>query len=137
MSAAASVLSIDNRVVSPPQPRTIADTGLSADAIEQLLIKTLYGSEATGLTIAERMRLPFSLLEPAIERVRAERQIEVKGATGSGSVSYRYALSDLGRERARQYLDVCQYIGPAPVPLEAYVAEMQALSKALREHFAA
>jgi hypothetical protein len=130
MSAAASVLAIDNRVVSPPQPRTIAETGLSADAIEQLLMKTLYGSEATGLTIADRMRLPFSLLEPLIERVRSERQIEVKGATGSGSASYRYALSDLGRDRARQYLDVCQYIGPAPVPLEAYVAEMRALQAA-------
>jgi hypothetical protein len=130
MSAAASVLAIDHRVVSPPQPRTIADTGLSADAIEQLLMKTLYGSEATGLAVADRMRLPFSLLEGVIERVRAERQIEVKGATGSGSASYRYALSDLGRERARQYLDVCQYIGPAPVPLDAYVAEMQALAAA-------
>jgi hypothetical protein len=130
MSAAASVLALDNRVVSPPQPRTVDDTGLSADAIEQLLMKTLYGSEATGLTIADRMRLPFSLLEPLIERVRAERQIEVKGATGSGSASYRYALSDLGRDRARQYLDVCQYIGPAPVPLDAYVAEMRALQAA-------
>jgi hypothetical protein len=130
MSAAASVLALDAHVAAPPLPRTIHDTGLPADLIEQLLMKTLYSGEATGLTIADRLRLPYSLLEPLIEHIRAERQLEVKGATGSGSASYRYALSDLGRDRARQYLDVCQYIGPAPVPLDAYVAEMRVLAGA-------
>ena len=45
---------------------------------------------------------------------------------GSGAAGYRYALTDLGRDRARQYLDANQYVGPAPVPLEAYVAQIMA-----------
>ena len=94
------------------------------------MIKTLYAGEATGLAIADRLRLPYGLLEALIERLRAERQLEVKGATGSGSASFRYALTDLGRDRARQYFDVNQYVGPAPVPLDAYVAEMRALAAA-------
>jgi hypothetical protein len=130
MSAAASVLALDAGAAAPPLPRTIHDTGLPRDLIEQLLMKTLYTGEATGLEVADRLRLPYSLLEPVIEHIRAEQQIEVKGATGSGSASYRYALSDVGRDRARQYLDVCQYVGPAPVPLEAYIAEMRALARA-------
>ena len=55
--------------------------------------------------LAERLRLPFTILEPIIERLRIERLIEVRGATGTSTASYRYALTDLGRDRARQYLD--------------------------------
>jgi hypothetical protein len=113
---------------APPLPRTVEATGLAIDGIEQLLIKTLYNGEATGHLLSERMRLPYSVLEPLVERVRAERLIEVKGATGTGTASYRYVLTDLGRDRARQYLDINSYAGPAPVPLSAYVAEMRALA---------
>jgi hypothetical protein len=52
----------------------------------------------------------------------------VRGATGSGTAGYRYALTDAGRDRARQYFELNHYAGPAPVPLAAYVAEMQALA---------
>ena len=73
------------------------------------------------------MCLPFAVFEPIVERARAERLIEVRGATGTTASSYRYCLTDLGRDRARQYLDINQYVGPAPVPLAAYVAQMRAL----------
>jgi hypothetical protein len=128
MSATAAVLDMHLAASAPALPRTLDDTGLSAEFIEHLLIKTLYGGEATGHALADKMRLPFGILEPLVERLRHEQQIEVRGASGSGSAAYRYALTDLGRDRARQYLDVNHYIGPAPVPLEQYVAEMRALA---------
>jgi hypothetical protein len=116
---------------APRVPATLAEAGLTADLVEQLLVKTLYTGEATGLVVADRMRLPFGMLEPLIEHVRAERLVEVRGATGSGSAAgYRYTLTDAGRDRGKQYLDANQYIGPAPVPLSAYVAEMRALMAA-------
>ncbi len=131
MSAAtAPAFAIPDTAPAPPVPTSIAQTGLTADQIEQLMIKTIYGGEATGLTIAERLRLPYTMLEPLIERVRAEQLVEVRGATGSGSAGYRYALTDAGRDRARQYLDASQYIGPAPVSLASYVAQMRALAAA-------
>jgi hypothetical protein len=114
----------------PPVPRTIEDTGLALDQVEQLLVKTMYGAEATGTSIAERTRLPYALIEPIIERVRAQLLVEVRGTTGSGTAGYRYSLTDLGRDRARQFLAISQYAGPAPVPLTAYVAEMRALTAA-------
>jgi hypothetical protein len=110
-------------------PTTIEETGLAVDQIEQLIVKTFYGGEMTGLTLADRMRLPFTILEPLVERLRAERLIEVRGASGTSGASYRYALTDLGRDRARLYLDANQYTGAAPVPLEAYVAYMRALQQ--------
>jgi hypothetical protein len=93
-------------------------------------MKTLYTGEAIGTVIADRVRLPFALLEPMIEHLRATQEIEVRGATGAGAASYRYALTDLGRDRTRQYLDMNTYVGPAPVPLEAYVSMMKALAAA-------
>jgi hypothetical protein len=113
---------------APPVPATLADTGLSADQVEQLLIKTLYGGEATGLALAERLRVPFLIFEPLLERARAERLVEVRGVTGTGGATYRYVLTDLGRDRARQYLEINQYTGAAPVPLETYVAAMRGLA---------
>ena len=113
---------------APPPPISLADTGIGADQIEQLIIKTLYSGETSGLGIAEILKLPFSILEPLVERGRAERLIEVRGASGTGTAAYRYALTDLGRDRARQYLEISHYTGAAPVPLASYVAAMNALA---------
>ncbi|MBI3491728.1 MAG: ATP-binding protein [Acidobacteria bacterium] len=127
-AAAASLFDTPVASLAPPLPRTLADTGLGVDQIEQLLIKTLYGGEATGHVAAERLRLSWTILDPIVERARAERLVEVRGAAGTGGAAYRYGLTDVGRDRARQYLDINQYAGAAPVPLAAYVAEMHALA---------
>jgi len=118
----------ENVAPVPPVPASIEATGLGTDQIEQLLIKTLHNGEASGITVADKMRLPFTLLEPIVERVRNERLVEVKGSAGSGAASYRYALTDLGRDRAHQYFEISRYVGPVPVPLSAYVAAINALT---------
>jgi hypothetical protein len=117
----------------PPVPVTLADTGLTADKVEALIIKTLHSGEMSGLQLSDSVRLAYPILEPIIERCRHERLIEVRGAAGAGTAGYKYVLTDLGRDRARQHFDVNQYTGPAPVPLETYVAAMKALS-AVRGH---
>jgi MoxR-like ATPase len=113
-----------------PEPRSLQETGIGGDQIEQLLVKTLYSGEATGLEIADKMCLPFPILEPLIERLRNERLMEVKGSGGSGASTYRYALTDGGRDRARQYMEVSHYVGAAPISLARYVAYMTALQAA-------
>ena len=77
-----------------PAPTALDQTGVAPDQIEMLMIKTLYGGEATGLSVAERMRLPFQVIEPLLERARAERLAEVRGMIGSGTAAYRYALTE-------------------------------------------
>jgi hypothetical protein len=120
----------NQKTPAPATPTSLEETGLSIGQVEQLLVKTLHDGELTGLAISDKMRLPYSILEPLIERLRAERLIEVRGAAGTGSSGYRYALTDLGRDRARQYFENSLYVGPAPVPLAAYVAYMTALAAA-------
>jgi len=116
--------------LAPAAPASLDETGLAVGQVEQLLVKTLHDGELTGLAIADRMRLPYAILEPLIERMRAERLIEVRGAAATGTSSYRYALTDGGRERAQQYFEISRYVGEAPVPLTAYVAYMAALAAA-------
>jgi hypothetical protein len=120
----------ERRAPVPAAPSTIEATGIGRDQIAQLLVKMMYSGEATGLTLATRLRLPYALLEPIIEHVRGERIIEVRGAAGSGTAGYRYALTDLGRDRAAQYFAANQYVGPVPVPLTAYVEAMRTLAAA-------
>jgi hypothetical protein len=115
---------------APKAPVTLEDTGLRGDLVEQLMVKGLYAGEATGAALADRLCLPFAILEPIIERIRAERLVEVRGSIGSQTSGYRYALTDLGRDRGRQYLDINQYAGAAPVPLAAYVDQMRTLQRA-------
>jgi hypothetical protein len=109
-----------------PPPATIAETGLHPDALAQLTLKTLVGGEAAGTALAEKLRLPYSVLDALVQHARAEKLIEVRGATGTGTASYRYALTDLGRDRALQFMDVSRYVGPAPVPLTQYNAYVRA-----------
>ena len=106
----------------PPVPVKLEDTGLPTEQVEQLLVKTLYAGELTGLTVADRMKLPYNVLEPLFVRLRTEQIIEVRGASSASTATFRYALTDKGRERALQYMAINQYTGAAPVPLAAYVA---------------
>ena len=110
----------------PPPPATLAETGLHPDTLSQLMLKTLVSGEASGTALSDKLRLPYSVLESLLQHARVEKLIEVRGAAGTGSAGYRYVLTDLGRDRANQFLDVSRYVGPAPVPLSHYNAYVRA-----------
>jgi len=110
----------------PPPPMTLAETGLHHDTLAQLMLKTLVAGEHSGTQLAENLRLPYSVLDAMIQHARVEKLIEVRGTAGIGSAGYRYSLTDLGRDRAMQFLDINRYVGPAPVPLSQYSAYTRA-----------
>src|SRR5918993_267359 len=112
--------------VPPPPPATLAETGLHPDTLSQLLLKTLVGGEASGSGLADKMRIPYSVLDALIQHARVEKLIEVRGTSGVGNAGYRFALTDLGRDRAGQYMAVSRYVGAAPVPLAQYNAYVRA-----------
>lgn len=128
MTAAATAAppEIATQPTPPGPPATIAETGLHPDALAQLLLKTLVGGEATGTGLSAHLRLPYSVLDALVQHARVEKLVEVRGATGTGTASYRYSLTDLGRDRAMQFFDVSRYVGPAPVPLAQYNAYVRA-----------
>ena len=110
----------------PAPPATLAETGLHPDTLAQLMMKTLIAGEASGTQLSENLRLPYSVLDALIQHARVEKLVEVRGTGGVGSAGYRYVLTDLGRDRAMQFMDINRYVGPAPVPLAQYNAYVRA-----------
>lgn len=111
-----------DRVV-PPVPEHLSDTGLPASIIEQLLLKNLYfRGEVSGRDLAVALGLQYSVVEETIETLKRQHMVAVKRSLGIGNKSAVFALADAGRSLARDYLDVNQYSGPAPVPLYQYTA---------------
>ena len=114
--------------MAPERPTCLAEVGLSPDSVAALLLKWLYAGEASGTDLADRVRLPYALLEGLIEHARVEQLVEVHSASGAGTAGFRYRLTGGGRARARQCFDACGYVGPAPVPLDQYLSYMGRLS---------
>jgi len=123
-------------VPAPPVlqvPNSIAETGLRADLLVQLIMKIMYfAGEVNGAYLAEQIKLPYSVIDELMNFLRAQNFCEVKGVDGAGKLFYRYGITSLGRERTREFLDVNQYVGPAPVTLEQYndVMQKQSILKA-------
>ena len=113
----------------PATPMSLREVGVNRDIIIHLLIKVLYFSgEVTGAYLANRLRLPFTIIDEFIEFIKNERLCEVKGMSGIGRPAYRYSISSLGRDRAREFLEINQYTGPTPVPLEQYTDFVKTMS---------
>jgi hypothetical protein len=107
--------------VTPPVPQKLADTGLSADALRDLLLKALYvQGTRTGQYLADLLRLPFPLVDEELLTLQHRRFIEVRGTTAPHRGNYLFDLASEGRDRARDALEASQYVGPAPVPLSQY-----------------
>ncbi|HUE96495.1 MAG TPA: hypothetical protein VMN39_07530, partial [Longimicrobiaceae bacterium] len=105
----------------PAVPRTIADTGISAAFLTDLLLKILYRlGMLTGERIAEEIRLPFPLVDDQLHALQQRQLLEVRGTGGHGRGGYLFDLTGAGRERAQEALAANSYSGPAPVPLEQY-----------------
>jgi hypothetical protein len=113
-----------------PAPRTLEETGLSFFFLLELIAKILFRSGQLKLAeLSDRIHLPISVLEPILAFMRNERLCEISHRSDT-EASIIYNLTDLGRLRANDYLGRCQYAGPAPVPLEAYITQVKAQSMA-------
>jgi energy-coupling factor transporter ATP-binding protein EcfA2/predicted transcriptional regulator len=106
---------------NPPIPMTIADTGLDAAQVADLLMKhILFMGEFMISELSERVKLSPHVVETAMESLRREKFIDVKGGTGYAAVTYTFKITEPGKNRAADLLDLCRYVGPAPVSLEEY-----------------
>ena len=115
---------------APLAPAVLEETGLTSALIADLALKLLYQRgpmSATDLSLA--LCLPLGrILQPVLDFLKIEHQLEVKGGTGVTSSSFLYSLSSKGIDRAKEALARNGYIGPAPVPLAAYTNRVRAQS---------
>jgi predicted ATPase with chaperone activity len=105
----------------PGVPKTIEETGLDLSFIADLVMKhILFMGEFTLADISDRVKLPIPILDVAIELLRREKFVEVKGATDFARVTYKFNITGQGRNRATELIEISRYIGPAPVLLDEY-----------------
>ncbi len=110
----------------PPRPRSIEETGLALSYVSDLVLRALYlVGEMTGVMLVDMLHLPYeNVIDQAILYLRREQMCEIKGSGGIGEKAYRYQPTMKGIERAKEIGERSQYLGPAPVPLSAYVEMM-------------
>jgi predicted ATPase with chaperone activity len=119
-------------LIHPTAPGTLAESGLPLDMVVQLALKTLnFAGDQSGSELARRLGLRFTVIEPAMDLLRSQRQVEVVGGSIVGPASYIYRITDAGRTRALLFLEQNHYVGLAPVPLAHYTSYLRAYRQAL------
>lgn len=123
-------------IAFPPVPATVEETGLPFTFICDLVLKVLYfNGGMLGRQIANHICLPFPLVETTLKFLSDEGYCGSTGVRmnglGSGEsivAGMQFLINTAGRERARELIELNQYAGPAPVPIEVYntVARHQA-----------
>jgi hypothetical protein len=107
-------------------PDSIDELGVTVALVEQILLKVLYfRGELMGRELAVALGVKFPLIHEQIERLKLQHLVEVKRSNGVGflgTLSSVFALTEAGRDRAQFYLELSQYAGPLPVPLNQYEA---------------
>ena len=115
-----SVVEVAN-VPVPAAPRTLEESGLNIDLVTQLALKTLHlAGTLTGLDLATRLGLHFSVIEPSLDELKWQHHVEIVAGSTIGGAAYKYRITDAGRERAALFMEHNHYVGVAPVPLEQY-----------------
>jgi predicted ATPase with chaperone activity len=112
--------------MAPRTPATVEETGIAPRNLINLVLKfMLLGALETIPDIAERIRLSPRIVQQLIDDAGAQRFIEARGAV-SGAVAFanRYTLTERGREAAHDAAEQNLYLGPAPVPLDAFRAQI-------------
>jgi predicted ATPase with chaperone activity len=109
---------------APPPPESLREAGLTLAFLCDLILRSIYTRGAMiGRDLAQLLCLPFKVIREPLKFLKDEKCLQVDGGELVGEVSYRFSLTDLGRQRAQDAMEQCAYVGPAPVPLEDYVEQ--------------
>src|SRR5918996_664270 len=110
----------------PPVPKTIDETGLEGNFLLNSILRLMYVSALQTIPeLSEQIKLTRRVVETLLEFAKKEALVEIRGPSEKSQNIMRYALTNAGKERASEALRRCEYIGPAPVPLNRYQVQVQ------------
>jgi predicted ATPase with chaperone activity len=111
-------------LIAPKAPQDIASAQVEDNTLTDLAIKLAYTAARVNTKwLAQHLHLSLSLAADVMEQLCRDGLAEETMQTSQG-VSH-YKITQRGREHAARALEVCGYIGPAPVRLEAYGAMLR------------
>jgi len=106
---------------TPYAPQTVADTGLDLEFITDLALKHIVTMQTFRLSdLSARLGLTSAIVDEAIDLLRKRKLVEVQDATQFVRSSYNFVITELGKVRGNELMEICRYIGPAPVTLGDY-----------------
>src|SRR6266496_3307032 len=111
-------------LIVPSAPQEIAAAALDDGTLTELTLRLGYGAARFSTqSAAQQLRLPVPLVDEILHQLAMEGLVEELWQ--SGKASSKYKITPNGRELAARLLEVCAYVGPAPVRLEAYTAMLR------------
>ena len=110
----------------PLEPKNLEETGLDPGFVADLVMKHIYFmGNFTLKDLVEAVKLPLFIMDQTVQSLRKDKMCEVKGGTGYEAATYQFSITELGRKRAQEAIDLCNYIGAAPVTLAGYTKQME------------
>jgi predicted ATPase with chaperone activity len=108
------------------QPKSIEELGVRRSLLEDLALKTLYLLGEISLhELVRHMGISLAIVEELFQRLLKDQLCQV---TGMDRSVHRITTTSGGKTRALELLMQNQYVGPAPVSLDDYVARIHAQS---------
>ncbi len=108
-------------LIVPKAPQTMATCGLDEATLTGLILRFAYTvSRFTTEWMYKNLYLSQGVIRELLEKLTFEGSIEQLWQTSQASSHYK--ITDHGREHAQRLMEICGYVGPAPVSLETYSA---------------
>jgi hypothetical protein len=121
-----SAISADTACSWPIIPDRVDDLGIPRPLIADLILRYLWlHGAATLAALQNTLKLSFPVLETLFHQFRQQQLLDVRGMVGN---DYSFTLTHAGRALASSRAEVCQYVGPAPVSIQAYHERVKAQS---------
>jgi hypothetical protein len=108
----------------PSEPVDLRSAGVNETLLEAVIYRFLINvGEAEGREIADQVKLPFTMIEGLLARLKMEQHVAYKSTTATHD--YVHVLTETGRKIARSHIRDSTYYGACPVPLRDYIASVQ------------
>jgi hypothetical protein len=105
-------------------PDNLADLGVEENVVADLFLKQAYMAGNCSIrSLAASLRLPLHLTEALFRSLKSNQMIEVRGTIGD---DFSFVLSQPGKVKAMERLQISRYSGPVPVPLAQYEGTVRA-----------
>ncbi len=112
-------------LLAPKAPDDVASAGLEEGALGDLAVRLAFTvARFTTDWVSKKLHLSMALVRDLLRLLSIEGLVEELWQTGSQQGAH-YKITQRGREHAIRLLEVCGYVGPAPVRLESYAAMLR------------
>lgn len=111
-------------LIAPKAPQELVADGSEQRELADLLVRLAFTvPRLTTEWAARQLHLSVPVVDKLLEKLAFEGQVEQLWQTSQGHAHYKITVQ--GREQAARLMELCGYVGPAPVRLEAYTAMLR------------